>query len=577
MQSPSTHVVCPHHPACPGCPLIELPPEAAREQKRARVAQACALFPELRSVVVHPCIPAPSLTGYRTRVKCAVDSSVGSRAAIGLYRRNTHKVVDLPQCRVIVPELVPIFDDLRTLICQTQAPIAHLDVRWSRYQKKAHVTFVTNKRAPIAPCERLATLLMQAHPEVAGVGLRRADRGPVLRPLVGKTEPIAGSPFLIEKIGRYLFRLSPGSFFQANPGAAYILQKTVATWCAEYTSAKYLVDLFAGVGLFAIGVALRGRTVTAVESAEQAAADARESATLSHVAVTVHCMPAEKTCSLLSAMHPDIVILDPPRRGAALTLLTAIGTARPSRIVYVACDPETLARDLAVLVVHGYRISQLVPLDMFPLTDHVETAVLLEHVEPVRRIRVRYRDNVMHVSEKRFPFQTPPQEYADYPCLIHSPPSGASGMVIHMKARPKKPVLLEYLALVKGIPHKKGHLPCRKKTHRSGQETYRLLSVIGGYGLVRIYCNSARKLDVLRQFWRIGHPILGDEQFGDRRANHFLTETCGLHRLWLHLHRVFLRRADGTRIRLCMPLPHDLRFVIRRLRTIRIQMDNSEG
>lgn len=559
---------CQHSPACPGCRLIGLSLPVILEKKQAAVAEAFKLFPELRHVPIPPCAPAPSQTAYRTRVKCAVEIQ-GKKALIGLFRRGTHQVVDVPYCRVIVPELLPIIDDLRLRIPTYNAPVLHLDVRWSVYQKQAHVTLVTRTPTKDKRLELLAHGLMQAHTEVAGVSVRCAAGGPVVRPLSGITELVAGSLFLKEKVGSFQFRLSPGSFFQASPTAARILQEKIASWCKPLAPVGHIVDLFAGTGLFAIGTAKYAKTVTAIESTEQAADDARESAALSGVSLNVLCMPAEKIRNVLPGLHPDIVILDPPRRGASLSVLTTVGAARPSLIAYVSCDPETLARDLNVLTAHGYRIVHVEPIDIFPLTDHVETAVLLEKIESVPRIRVRHRDTYMHVSEKPFSFQKPLAEYAEYPCLIHSPPEGVTGMVVHMNSKPKKAIELQYLALVKGIPRKRGNLPCRKKTPRHLRQTYQLLSVVGGYGLVRIFASSAARWDIPRQFWRIGHPVLGDEKFGDRRTNTFLIETCGLHRMWLHLHRVTIPNPDGGSVRLCMPLPPDLRFVMRRIKRLR--------
>jgi len=540
-------------------------------RKGKRVAAAFSLFPALRDTPVLPCAPAPAMTGYRTRVKCAVGPVRAGRAALGLYRQGTHEVVDVPQCRVIAPELLPILEDLRTRIPGSRVPVAHLDLRWSMFQHAAHVTLVASRRGDDPRFVRFARELMQAQSAVAGVAIRHAGGGPVIRPLSGQTVALAGEQHLTERVGRFLFRLSPGSFFQASPAGALQLLETVAAWSAPSATAGRLVDLFAGAGLFAVGLADRVHAVTAVESAPQAADDARASAALSGAKIEVLHTTAENICGKIAGMRPDLLILDPPRRGVALTVLEAAAAAGPGRMLYVACDPETLARDAAVLAACGYRPMQAAPLDLFPLTGHVETVLLLERRPIHRAPAARYRDAAVLITDKSAPVALRKRAavFDPYPRVICMPAADITGMEVHATPDAAVRVQLEYLALVKGIPHRHGNLPCRKETGRAGRNRYRLLCVIAGYALVRISANAASHHEILRQLWQIGHPVLGGERFGDRRTNRFLAETCCLHRPLLHVHRVTVLGIGAKPLVRYAPLPADFRLVLRRLRGIR--------
>lgn len=567
----SDAIVCPHCPPCPGCPQLHFSENEILKKKKEQVAEAFSLFPALRGVTVKPCVPASVQTGYRTRVKFAVGRLQKGSVSIGLFLPATHEVIDLPQCRVVSPELLPIVASLRRLIPETGAGVAHLDLRWSLYQQRAHVILVAPRGSDKKALDRLAAALIRARTEVAGVGVRFAAAGPVLRALSGTTEMLAGEQFLIEKIGQWLFRLSPGSFFQASPAGALLLHDMVRAWCIPLQPVHHLVDLFAGVGMFSVTLSGIARRTTAVESVAAAAADAQASARLSGVSLEVRAASAEKSIKVLPQLKPDIVILDPPRRGADLSVLEAVCAAQPRRIAYVSCDPETLARDLAVLLAGGYRAQQATPVDLFPLTGHVETIALLEKTSAPAKPRILYRDEHYLVAEKPGPLSEYPAPAGHFE-KVYDLAAGATGIVVLSAKRDMLPVQFEYLALVKGIPHRQGNLPRispGKKEKRILQNRYRLLTVIGGYALVRIYTDSTGHARLQQQMHLIGHPILGERHFGNKRTNRFLAETCALHRLFLHLHRITLSVPGNKTIRVFSPLPSDLRLVMRRLKRIR--------
>ncbi len=584
---------CPHRPPCGGCPLLDLDPAEAARQKRARVAAAFARFPGLAGVPVADCAPAPARFGYRTRLKLAAAPGRG-RLRLGLYRPGSHEVVDLPACRVAHPALLPILEAVRELAPREGAVLRHVDARWSRLEGRAHLSLVTDERAPRAPLLALARELLARCPELAGVGLRRAG-GRTPRALAGRTEPLAGEQALTEQLAGRRFHLSPGAFFQVDPAAAERSHAEARAWLGapEAGPARHLVDLFAGVGAFALALADLAPRVTAVESVPAAAEDARRSAALSGLALEVVTARAEDFAAALARLAPDRLVLDPPRRGVEAAVLRAVGLAAPARAVYLACDPETAARDADALGALGLATRRVVPVDQFACTAEVECALLLERAPDAFRPELLARGEGWVVALKPALLPTHPQAPGE-PSLrdalrratgvedlqpVHRLDVGTSGPVLFARgpalgalgrAFEAGEVDKEYLALVRGVPHKRGRVRGAEDGDGPDEETsFRREDVVGGYGLLRVSPRTGKRHQIRRHLARIGHPILGDARHGEPRANRFLAETCALGRPFLHLARLAFPAPDGARVVVVCPLAPELELCLERLRRLR--------
>ncbi|MBI5490232.1 MAG: hypothetical protein HY905_23050 [Deltaproteobacteria bacterium] len=587
---------CPHRPPCGGCALLELPPERQLAWKRERTAEALARFPSLRGVEVRECVPAPSPTGYRTRVKFAVARWPGERAALGLFRPGTHEVLDLPGCLVVHEGLRPVLEELRGLLGRTTTAVRHVDLRWSSLESRAHVTLVVDGPSDPRRVEDVARALVAARPEVRGVGLRTTAEGPVPRALGGATVPVVGEPYLVEAIGDTRYRLSPGAFFQTDPAAAERLHDVVRGWLAPKKGrARSLCDLYAGAGAFAIALADLADEVTAVEAVGTAVEDAAAGARLSRREVRVVRAPVERFLAGLRRGFLDRVVLDPPRRGVPANALRSLAAAGPERVAYVSCDPDTLARDLDALVPLGLAPQAVVPVDLFALTDEVEAVALLGRTRRPWRPAVLGRFGGVVAADKPAILPTHPQAAGEASLLLavreaegdeelqpaHRLDVGTSGPVLFARgdtlralgrAFESGAVAKEYLALVKGVPHKSGRVRGEGGATRGGDEEtrYRLERIVGGYGLLRVSPTTGRRHQIRRHLRRIGHPILGDERYGDPRANRFLAETCALARTFLHLAAITFPGPDGHPLRVEAPLPAELELVIARLKQLRV-------
>jgi 23S rRNA (uracil1939-C5)-methyltransferase len=190
---------------------------------------------------------------------------------------------------------------------------------------------------------------------------------------------LAGKPTISERVGGLSLEISPGSFLQVNPAQMLRLYDKALEYTG-LTGAETLLDLYCGVGSIGLYCASRAKKVVGIESAKSAVLDANRNAVINGaVNAEFICGRAENELPKLTAqgLRPDVVIIDPPRAGCEPALLDAVAAANPDRIVYISCDPATLARDIKILTAKGFRFAEAAPVDMFPHTAHVEAIVLL--------------------------------------------------------------------------------------------------------------------------------------------------------------------------------------------------------
>jgi 23S rRNA (uracil1939-C5)-methyltransferase len=599
---PPVPPTCPHAPPCGGCPHLGLAPEESLARKRGRVAEAVARFPALGALEPSACRPAPSPTGHRTRVKLPLAADREGRIRIGLFAPGGHEVLDLPGCLIVAPVLSAVLATLRELLVGFVPPLSHVDLRASRATGEVHATLVARGREiDDAPLRALAARLVRRHPEVRGVGLRR-NATPAPSALAGRTTSLLGDPHLEERLAGRRYRLSPGSFFQADPAAAEELHRIVRGFLAPLAPMRTLVDLYAGVGAFGIGLADLAERVIAVESVPEAAADAAASAVLSGVGISAVPLPSERFAEELAGLAPDAVVVDPPRRGLDGRTIEALGGSGAARVAYASCDPETLARDLASLAAFDLVCRELVPVDLFALSDEVEAVALIRREPGAFAPRTLWRGEDLLVVEKPWILPTTPQgppspgPRRDAPSLTslvrrmtgddgwspaHRLDVGTSGPVIFARgaelgrlgrAFARNEVHKEYLALVRGVPRGKGSVATRAPAeHGGGDERtrYRREAVLGGYGLVRARPETGKRHQIRRHLARLGHPILGDERYGDPRANRWMAERAALDRLFLHLELFRFPAPNGETVEVVVPLPPELELVLERLERLR--------
>lgn len=372
---------CPHYGTCGGCQFRHMAYEEELEAKRRRVEDALHRIggADISVSVIHG---AKNTQRYRNKVQFPV-----SDGSIGYYQGRTHKVVDIADC-LLQPEL----DTVCRAAVKAWMNRSHIPAYDERSGKGLvrHLFLRTNSRGEALCCivangtslpheDELVGALRTAAPTLAGVVLSVNTRKTNVI-LGNEYRTLWGRDWLEEELCGHTFRLSVPSFFQVNREQAETLYCRALDFAA-LTGTETVVELYCGIGTISLTLAERAKQVIGVEVVPQAVADAKENARrngLEHK-TRFECGDAGDLAAQLEAegIHPGVVVVDPPRKGLAPDVVDTIARMAPDRVVYVSCDPATLARDIKRFAPLGYAPVKAEAIDLFPRTAHIETAALL--------------------------------------------------------------------------------------------------------------------------------------------------------------------------------------------------------
>jgi len=379
---------CPVFPACGGCKLQHQRYEEQLAFKTRVVADSLTHIGKLQAVPEITTWPAPEPYAYRNKASFAVALSGPGKLAIGFFREGSHDVADSATCDIVARPINDIKEWLRGLLEKHRVPIYNetrhkgflrgLVVRHAETSGESLLGFVTTRgRLPKPFLKDVLDEQALGRFGIVGVvqNLNERDTNVILGP---KTRTLWGADRLTQHIGDLRLKLSLGSFFQVNTRQAERLYALAGQWAGELGGRA--IDAYSGVGGIALALARAGLSVTGIEEYAPAVDDAIENAKLNDITTARFLAGTveERLPELLAEGPPDTLVVDPPRKGCSDSVLDAAARLRPRQIIYISCNPATLARDLAKLP--GYRIEQIVVLDMFPETQHVETAVRLRPV-----------------------------------------------------------------------------------------------------------------------------------------------------------------------------------------------------
>lgn len=375
---------------CQGCSLICMRYDTQLAYKDAKLRQCLQALPSLRQAEQKPVWGAENPFGYRTNAKLVMAKERG-QVIIGLYRRGSHDVVDIGDCPLHHPLINRVVAVVREEIEKQEIFIynpktrrgllRYLLVKISPENNKAMVTFVTAER-DFRQITHLGKWLMKKVPEVISVQQNiNASEGNVV---IGReTLKMLGTPDLIDQVGEIRLRIAPASFFQVNNAQAARIYELVRRW-AGLSKEETAVDIYCGIGGIALNLARDAGGVIGIEMVEEAVLNARENARLNK---QENCSfiagdAAELTADLATEIAPgSVIVLNPPRSGCEQPVLEAAAALAPRQMIYVSCNPETLARDLDILSGLGYRTLEVQPVDMFPQTPHIESVTRLVPVK----------------------------------------------------------------------------------------------------------------------------------------------------------------------------------------------------
>jgi 23S rRNA (uracil1939-C5)-methyltransferase len=375
---------CAHFERCGGCSLQNMRYAAQTDMKARRVRDALTRLGGIREPSVKPMEIMENPWRYRNKARYAADG-----ARVGFYAAESHALTDVPDCLIqappanalagvlrrfaaVLPETDASGGSVRALTVRTAfgtgEVMAILSVSGNRLRGADDLIFAMREAVSALPS--------------ADNGLPYSLESVVFSVEAGGRRPAfavaAGKGTIEERLGGLRFEISPDAFFQVNTVMAGALGSLVAKYAAP-RGTETVFDLYCGAGALGLLCAGDARRVVGVESSASAALDAKRNAARNGIknAVFVRDFAERALPALLARETPRTVILDPPRAGCRAELLSAIAAAAPARVVYVSCDPATLARDARRLTAAGYALVEATPADMFPHTSHVETVALL--------------------------------------------------------------------------------------------------------------------------------------------------------------------------------------------------------
>ena len=381
-MTPDAFPSCPKRKLCGGCQYIHLPYAEQLARKQARLDKLLGRFCR-----VEPIRAMERPYHYRGKVQAAFGTDGRGRIISGVYQSGSHRIVSVDDCLLEDPVADRIIADIRKMMPRFKMTayderrgsgfLRHVLVRRSPATGEVLVALVAS--TPVFPLQKpFVAALRDAHPEITTAVLNINDR---FTPMVlGKREIVLFGPGYIEdELCGLRFRISPQSFYQVNPAQTQTLYETAMEF-AGLTGRERVLDAYCGTGTIGLVAAGRCAAVAGVELNRDAVRDAIANARRNGIRnAWFTCADAGEFMESAAKEGEtcDVVFMDPPRAGASPQFLSALLTLSPARVVYVSCDPETLARDLAVLTKGGYRVRRIRPVDMFPHTEHVETVVLL--------------------------------------------------------------------------------------------------------------------------------------------------------------------------------------------------------
>jgi len=373
---------CPIFEKCGGCQLMHLNYPTQLSTKHQTVLNALQRIGHFKEIVVDPCVSSPQQLSYRNKIQLPVVLNPEG-VTVGLYARQSHTVIPVEHCYIHGEQGEKVSKKIISLLKKSGIPpyqeelgegiIRHLLIKTAVKTKEILVILVTSGHQSTA-LPALAKAIKAACPEVKGI-VQNINRSRLNTVLGNEWKTLEGVPYIQETICDKTFRISPSAFSQVNPAQAESIYQYILE-LAELDSSKTFLDAFCGVGVMAILAAAQAKLSIGIECVPQAIEDARCNAELNELTNCLfYCDQAESKIHALKNI--DVVFLNPPRKGCEESLLRRIKELKAQSIIYMSCDPATLARDLKILAEEGYKIERVTPFDMFPQTSHVECVVKL--------------------------------------------------------------------------------------------------------------------------------------------------------------------------------------------------------
>ncbi|KXH86779.1 23S rRNA (uracil(1939)-C(5))-methyltransferase RlmD [Sporosarcina sp. HYO08] len=381
---------CHVFPECGGCQLQHLSYEGQLVQKRKMVRDVMDRIAKLPDVPVHPVKGMQDPWRYRNKSQIPFSERDG-KIVSGFYRSRTHHIVDTDVCIIQSEEadalMTALKHELHGLGIEAydekthRGMLRHLIVRKGRATGEIMVVLVTRKKK-FPQKEAVIDIIRRVVPDVTSIMQNVNDQKTNV--IFGEeTILLYGKPVIVDSIGEIDFEISARSFYQINPVQTEVLYGQALEY-AQLTGDEMVIDAYCGIGTISLFLAQKANEVYGVEIVPQAIEDAKRNAELNGITNAYFETGASEVVIpkwYAEGKRFDVLVVDPPRKGCDEELLKTILEYKPKRVVYVSCNPGTLARDLRILEDGGYRTQEVQPVDMFPHSAHVELVALMSRVD----------------------------------------------------------------------------------------------------------------------------------------------------------------------------------------------------
>lgn len=357
--------LCSLHSICGGCHWLHLPYDEQIKAKEEIFKDTLKRIGKIDAPVIKPAEPSYLEFNYRSRVQFKVSGN-----KIGFYKRESHDLVEVPECPLAHPLINRILKGLREKWPDTMESITRVDINVSPSEEKGIVSMYLKDRTDF-DFKGLFHAINRDIPEITGLITH-----------YGKASEAWGSTYLFSSEGGFRFRASEGSFSQVNHHQNLNIKEYILS-LAELKGDETVLELYSGGGNFTVPIANRARKVIGIEVGKSSVSDAEENAGINNIRnITFLRATAEKGLKeiqnlKLETKNLDLVLVDPPRDGCSKEVIEGIVSLKPKKIIYVSCNPSTLARDLAHFKALGYSTRSSKPFDMFPQTYHIESVTEL--------------------------------------------------------------------------------------------------------------------------------------------------------------------------------------------------------
>lgn len=380
---------CGIYKQCGGCQVQHLSYEGQLKMKHDTVVNHLKRIGHIEDANVLPTIGMQNPSRYRNKTQVPFGYADGKVVA-GFYQKRSHEIINMQSCLIQTDISDQIVETMRQLCQELEIDpyneslnlgvLRHVIVRVGFKTEEIMVTLVTRTHE-IPNSELLIQRLVSKYPKIKSIAQNVNPK--VTNVIFGdETRILYGESYIYDEMNGIRFAISPRSFYQVNPIQTETLYSKAVEF-AQLTGEEVVFDAYCGIGTITLFLAQQAKQVYGVEVIQEAIEDAKMNARLNGFENTQFTVGKSEEIIPLwieNGIIPDVIVVDPPRKGCDRTLLDTMLEAGPRRIVYVSCDSSTLARDLRILIDGGYKLEVVQPVDMFPQTSHIECVVLLTKV-----------------------------------------------------------------------------------------------------------------------------------------------------------------------------------------------------